>query len=150
MRTTTTKHSLQSHPKLKLDLGRVGGRPVKGADLSPTEGRRPFDDEDDSANLDDDRGSGDGRTGCHGDSPEEGEEPNSKAKYGQDKKCCFKNGGQKKLEGKIRKDESYKTKSWKIEKECARKLKKTRAIKILNFAKLFLKVRPRKSRKMSA
>ena len=89
---------------------------MKGADLSPTVGRCPLDDEADSDNCDEDGGSEDGRTGCHGVSPEAGEEPNSKAKYGQDEKSCFKNDGPKKLEGNIRKVKSYKTKSWKIEK----------------------------------
>ena len=83
---------------------------MKGADLSLTHGKRPFDDADESANLAEDSGSGDGRTACYRGSPEEGEEPNNKAKYGQDEKCRFKSGGPKNQEGEIQKDESSKTK----------------------------------------
>ena len=70
-----------------------------------TKGNRFFVDEDDGAELDDDRCNGDGLTdGCRG-PPEEGEEQSNKAKmpksqkakYGQDEKSPYGNWRAKKL-----------------------------------------------------
>ena len=95
---------------------------MKGADLSLTNGKRPFSDEDDDAELDEYRDNGDGRIdGCRG-PPEEGEEPNNKAKYGQDENCRMEIGGPKNQEGEIQKDESSKTERGKNQKVGARKL----------------------------
>ena len=84
---------------------------MKGADLSLTNGKRLFSDEDEGANLDEDSDSGDGRTACYRGSPEEGEEPNNQAKYGQYGNCRMEIGGPKNQEGEIQKDESSKTES---------------------------------------